>query len=179
MIEYTEPTKTQYRKIIPALRRISKDVDFVYGVLGKIETKDEYAVIIQKLADKELQTMDEVLTFASALEEERRKTPYRIKRRHTTVAKSIKVPNGHGTHVTDPRYDNTEVLGLVAATAAVGESVYYTKFGYGKIVDILEVNGVMKLEVSFDNHPSFLVMFDYPSALLNRTLVKKRHRKSH
>ena len=92
------------------------------------------------------------------------------------MAKSLKETRGSGTHVTNPKKDNTEKLGSIVSDIKTNDLVWNAKHYYGKIVAIVIENGGYVAYVKFDNNKNAIYRYKIPEDFTNGK-VKKCKRK--
>ena len=83
---------------------------------------------------------------------------------------------GRATHVTNPKYDNTDAIETIVSEIKTNDLVWNAKHYYGKIVAIVIENGGYVAHVKFDNNKNAIYRYKIPEDFTNEK-VKKCKRK--
>ena len=77
---------------------------------------------------------------------------------------------GHGTHVTDPKKDNTDKLETIVSEIKTGDWVWHATRGWGRVMAL--DTGNSSIRVVFNNKRDATCRYKIPEDFLNGTLSR-------
>lgn len=81
---------------------------------------------------------------------------------------------GRATHVTNPKYDNTDKIETIVSEIKTNDWVWHATRGWGKIVAICQDSGNYSIRVMFNNNRNAICQYKVPEDFLNGKISKNQ-----
>ena len=82
---------------------------------------------------------------------------------------------GRATHVTNPKYDNTDKFETIVSEIKTNDWVWHATRGCGKIVAICQDSGNYSIRVMFNDNRNAICQYKVPEDFLNGKISKYQH----
>lgn len=79
---------------------------------------------------------------------------------------------GRATHVTNPKYDNTDKIETIVSEIKTNDWVWHATRGWGKIVAICQNSGSYSIRVMFNDNRNAICQYKVPEDFLNGKISK-------
>lgn len=79
---------------------------------------------------------------------------------------------GRATHVTNPKYDNTDKIETIVSEIKTNDWVWHATRGRGKIVAICQDSGNYSIRVMFNDNRNAICQYKVPEDFLNGKISK-------
>lgn len=79
---------------------------------------------------------------------------------------------GRATHVTNPKYDNTDKIETMVSEIKTNDWVWHATRGWGKIVAICQDSGNYSIRVMFNDNRNAICQYKVPEDFLNGKISK-------
>ena len=79
---------------------------------------------------------------------------------------------GRATHVTNPKYDNTDKIETIVSEIKTNDWVWHATRGWGKIVAICQDSGSYPIRVMFNDNRNAICQYKVPEDFLNGKISK-------
>lgn len=79
---------------------------------------------------------------------------------------------GRATHVTNPKYDNTDKIETIVSEIKTNDWVWHATRGRGKIVAICQDSGNYSIRVMFNDNRNTICQYKVPEDFLNGKINK-------
>ena len=79
---------------------------------------------------------------------------------------------GRATHVTNPKYDNTDKIETIVSEIKTNDWVWHATRGWGKIVAICQDSGNYSIRVMFNDNRNAICQYKVPEDFLNGKISK-------
>lgn len=81
---------------------------------------------------------------------------------------------GRATHVTNPKYDNTDKIETIVSEIKTNDWVWHATRGWGKIVAICQDSGNYSIRVMFNDNRNAICQYRVPEDFLNGKISKNQ-----
>ena len=81
---------------------------------------------------------------------------------------------GRATHVTNPKYDNTDKIETIVSEIKTNDWVWHATRGWGKIIAICQDSGNYSIRVMFNNNRNAICQYKVPEDFLNGKISKNQ-----
>ena len=79
---------------------------------------------------------------------------------------------GRATHVTNPKYDNTDKIETIVSEIKTNDWMWHATRGWGKIVAICQDSGNYSIRVMFNDNRNAICQYKVPEDFLNGKISK-------